>query len=128
MDVPVPSARNPGGNLIRKGDNLEGGGVDLLDPWQVHECEPDPVGCSFVFSDPEYEREGRDTLYYARAVEAPTAVVNGGGLRCERDADGRCTGVDVCGLDGDSADDCLGEAEPKAWSSPIFVDWVSEPG
>ena len=47
-----------------------------------------------------------------------------GGVSCREDADGRCVEVDICGLDGDRTDDCLGEAEPRAWSSPIFVDWA----
>jgi len=81
----------------------------------------------FVFSDPDYEREGRDTLYYARAVEAPAEVINAGGLRCRAGVDGACEAVDVCGLDGDATAECLSPAEPKAWSSPIFVDWAPDP-
>ena len=86
----------------------------------------DPAGCSFVFSDPEFERDGRDTLYYARAVEAPVPTINAGGLRCRAGADGECVEVDVCGLDGDTSDECRTPAEPRAWSSPIFVDWAAE--
>ena len=92
------------------------------DPWQVHACEPDPAGCSIVFSDPDYERAGRDAIYYVRAYEGPKPTINAGGLRCTRDADGACTDVDICGFDGDRSDECLAEAEPRAWSSPIFVD------
>jgi len=97
----------------------------IEDPWRVHECEPDPAGCSFVFSDPDFERDGRDTLYYARAVEAPVPTINAGGLRCREGAVGECVEVDVCGLDGDTSDECLTPAEPRAWSSPIFVDWAT---
>ena len=100
----------------------------IQDPWKVHQCDGDPAGCSVVFSDPDYHRGGRDAVYYVRAVEAPAPGINVDGLRCERDASGSCTRVDICGLDGDSGDDCLGEAEPKAWSSPIFVDWSSQAG
>ena len=100
----------------------------IQDPWQVHQCDGDPAGCSVVFSDPDYQRGGRDAVYYVRAVEAPAPGINVVGLRCERDASGSCTRVDICGLDGDSGDDCLGAAEPKAWSSPIFVDWSRQAG
>jgi hypothetical protein len=42
-------------------------------------------------------------------------------LRCERDADGNCLRVDFC--DPLSEDERLAEAEERAWSSPIFVDF-----
>ena len=98
----------------------------IQDPWQVHQCEPDPAGCSVVFSDPDYQRDGRDAVYYVRAFEAPVETINADGLRCQNGADGQCSEIDICGLDGDRTAECLGLAEPKAWSSPIFVDWVGE--
>jgi len=94
------------------------------DPWRVFACDADPAGCSVVFTDPDYAREARDTVYYVRAIEEPIATINAGGVRCTRDANGACASVDICGLDGDRKDDCTSPAEPKAWSSPIFVDWV----
>ncbi len=94
----------------------------IEDPWKTFECDGDPMGCSVTFDDPDYARFGRDTVYYARALEAPAPGVNAGGLRCERDAEGQCTDVTLCGVD--SIDDCLDEHEPRAWSSPIFVDWA----
>ncbi len=97
--------------------------IDALieDPWRSFECDGDPAGCSITFSDPEYARFGRDTVYYVRAHEAPAPAVNGQNLRCERDVEGKCTSVDLC--DGGPEDLCLGEHEPQAWSSPIFVDF-----
>ncbi|MEZ4216501.1 MAG: DUF3604 domain-containing protein [Myxococcota bacterium] len=95
----------------------------IEDPWRVFECEPDDAGCSVVFTDPDYVRGRRDAVYYVRAIEEPTPTINAGGVRCARDAEGACTGVDLCGLDGNASDDCLAPAEPKAWSSPIYVDW-----
>ena len=101
--------------------------ADLIeDPWRVFECEPDPAGCSVVFSDPDYPRIGRDALYYVRAHEAVTPTVNAGGVRCTPDGKGGCLSVDICGLDGNHGDDCLSPAEPKAWSSPIFIDWPAQ--
>jgi len=96
----------------------------IQDPWQVFECEGDPAGCSVVFSDPDYQRTGRDAVYYVRAFEGSKPTINADGVSCLYDDSGNCTSVDICGLDGNASDECLGEAEPKAWSSPIFVDWA----
>ncbi len=93
----------------------------IEDPWKSFECDGDPAGCSVIFDDPDYARFGRDTVYYARALEASAPGVNAGGLRCDRDAEGNCTTVTLCGVD--TTDDCLDEHQPRAWSSPIFVDW-----
>lgn len=94
----------------------------IEDPWRTFHCDGDPAGCSVTFDDPDYARFGRDTVYYARAIEATAPGINVGGVQCERDAKGNCTGVNLCGANG-SSDDCLSEHEPQAWSSPIFVDW-----
>ncbi|MCP5066080.1 MAG: DUF3604 domain-containing protein [bacterium] len=95
---------------------------DLIqDPWKSFECDPDPAGCVATFEDPEYVAGSRDTLYYARAYEAESIAVNAGGVRCEYDADGNCIHTSPCG--NDPGDECLSAHEPRAWSSPIFVDW-----
>jgi hypothetical protein len=94
-------------------------------PWRSFECEPDPAGCSVTFEDPEFAADGRDTLYYVRAIEAPAPGINAANLRCEYDEEGSCTKVDLCN-DADGVDgDCLAEHEPRAWSSPIFVDFAT---
>jgi hypothetical protein len=95
-------------------------------PWRSFECEPNPAGCSITFGDPEFATEGRDALYYARAIEAPAPAINAANLRCEYDEEGNCVKVDLCN-DADGTDgDCLAEHEPRAWSSPIFVDFAAE--
>ena len=95
---------------------------DLIeDPWRVFPCGLDPAGCSVTFEDPDFADDGRDTVYYVRALEEPAPGVNVGGLRCEYDANGDCVRVNLCGTEG--SDDCLSEHEPRAWSSPIFVDY-----
>jgi len=96
--------------------------ADLIeDPWRSFECEPHQEGCAVSFEDPEYAASGRNALYYVRAIEAPKPGVNAGGVRCEADASGECTQANLCGADPSDVD-CLSEHEPKAWSSPIFVD------
>jgi hypothetical protein len=103
----------------------EGEDVEPLieDPWRTQHCEPNPAGCIGHFPDPDFAKDGRDAVYYARVFEAPLQGINGDNLRCERDEAGNCKRVTLCpGPDGD-ADQCLGEKEPRAWSSPIFVDY-----
>jgi hypothetical protein len=98
----------------------------IRDPWRSFACEPDASGCSITFEDPDFAGQGRDTLYYVRAVEEPAPGVNAANLRCEKDAQGACVKVNLCGGVGADQDDCLAEHEPRAWSSPIFVDYGAE--
>ena len=97
--------------------------ADLIDdPWRSFECDGNPAGCAATFADPDFAAGGRDAVYYARAYEVPIPGINAGGVNCERDAEGDCLSVRLCpGPDG-IADECLAEYEPRAWSSPIFVD------
>jgi hypothetical protein len=103
-----------------------GAGSDLMsrvqDPWRVFPCEGSAV-CQVEFEDPDYAGDRREAAYYARAIQAPTPAVNGGGLRCERDDEGRCVRVRPCYGDERTPldDDCLAEIEERAWSSPIFL-------
>jgi hypothetical protein len=104
--------------------------VDSLiqDPWRVHHCDVDVTGCSFEFTDPEFDKEGRDALYYVRAIQQASDAVNGDNLRCERDDQGRCIKVNPCYGDEDLTDyqdDCLAPVGERAWSSPIFVDRIA---
>ena len=94
--------------------------VDELidDPWVSRRCKPDPAGCTIRFSDPQYAELGRETTYYARAIQEPTDTINGANLRCEREPDGSCSETELCGT---TAGDCLAPAEERAWSSPIFL-------
>jgi hypothetical protein len=96
----------------------------IEDPWLVHACPADPVGCTFRFEDPEHADAGRDALYYVRAIEEASKAVNAGNLRCSYDGDGNCVAVRPCWGDyrTDDGDDCLAETEERAWSSPIYVD------
>jgi hypothetical protein len=89
------------------------------DPWQRFECPADPGGCVATFIDPEFTTAGRDAVYYARAFEARTPTVNGDPARCTWDAEGRCIETQLC-VEGS---DCLDPYAPRAWSSPIYVDF-----
>jgi hypothetical protein len=95
----------------------------IEDPWRVFPCEPSQAGCVVHFEDPDYETAGRDTTYYVRAIEAPSPVVNGANLRCTYDEAGNCLEVHPCYGDYRTAenDDCLADAEERAWSSPIYL-------
>jgi len=103
-----------------------GSGADaskrIDDPWRVLRCPGDPAGCQVAFTDTDFPGNGRDALYYVRAIEAPSLAVDADPLVCTRDAEGRCTEVDPCfGRPND--DQCLAETEERAWSSPIFVNY-----
>jgi len=57
-----------------------------------------------------------------RAFEAETPGINAGNLRCERDSDGECLSVNLCKAKPGQTDDCLSPQQPRAWSSPIWLD------
>ena len=92
---------------VAPGESLE---ALIEDPWRVLPCDGNLAGCSVEFEDPDFAADRRDSVYYVRAIEAPIATINAGGLAC--------TPID-------DADECLADAEPRAWSSPIFVDHVA---
>ena len=48
-------------------------------------------------------------------------AVNADGLRCDRDETGACLKTNAC-VEVPYSDDCMGETEERAWSSPIFVE------
>ena len=91
----------------------------------THWFGPHPGGADAddfrAFADTEFVGSGRDALYYARAIEAPSEAVGADPLGCRYDESGRCVEVDACSQRPE-ADDCLGETEERAWSSPIYVD------
>ena len=94
------------------------------DPWRVIDCAPSQDGCVGRFVDESFAEGGRDALYYARAIEAPSDAVAADPLGCRRDDEGRCVQVDPC-FGRPMDDDCLAQTEERAWSSPIFVHHVS---
>jgi len=102
---------------------------DLIqDPWKRMDCPKDPAGCSVEFTDDEFVTTGRETVYYVRAIQEPTPAVNGNHLRCKRNEKGECIDPDPCYGDYRTPfnDDCLGMHEERAWSSPIYLDFVAQ--
>jgi uncharacterized protein DUF3604 len=95
----------------------------IEDPWRRLDCPRDAAGCEVEVEDPDFAAGGRETIYYARAVQEPTPAVNAGGLRCEYDAAGDCVKVNPCYGDYRTpyGEDCLSPNEERAWSSPIYV-------
>ncbi len=100
----------------------------IEDPWRRFECAPDPAGCAITFDDPEFATAARDSVYYVRALQEPTAAINAANLRTRFDANGNAVRVTPCyaGWRGTPGDDCLAPAQERAWSSPIYVDALRE--
>ena len=89
---------------------------------QSEECDVVGEKARCQKNDPDCEQLARDTVYYVRALEAPKPGINAQNIRCERDSAGNCLRATLCD-DTSGSDNCLADHEPRAWSSPIFVDW-----
>jgi hypothetical protein len=107
---------------LRPGEPLE---PLVEDPWQTLSCRPDPAGCTVEFVDPDFALARRDTVYYVRALQEPTPQINAANLRCTYDDSGNCVAVNPCysGYPTPGDDLCVADAEARAFSSPIFVDY-----
>ncbi len=97
----------------------------IKDPWKRLPCNDKGQGCVVKFSDPEFTKLRRDAVYYVRAHQEPTPVVNGDNLRCTYDDSGKCIKSNPCHGDYRVArdNDCLAKKPEMAWSSPIYVDY-----
>ena len=103
---------------IYKGEPIE----NLIeDPWRIYSCEESLEGCEITFSDDEFKDQNREITYYVRAIQEPSMAINGRASICiERDGEGKCIKVEMCG-DPSLGEDCLSNTEERAWSSPIFL-------
>jgi hypothetical protein len=97
----------------------------IEDPWLQLNCPEESEECVVEFTDEEYRSHQRDTVYYVRALQEPTPAINGNNLRTEFNEDGSARSVKPCYGDYRTSfdDNCLGDAQERAWSSPIYVDW-----
>lgn len=95
----------------------------IQDPWKTFSCDSGPEGCQFEVTDEEFVAGGREAIYYARAIQEQTMMINADNVRCSYDESGQCVEVNPCYGDyrTDAGDDCLAPAQQRAWSSPIFV-------
>lgn len=97
----------------------------IEDHWKTFDCPADGNGCEIEFSDEDFSASARDTVYYVRAIQEPTEIINGEPFACEEYSDqGQCLHIKPC--NEFEAGECLGEGEERAWSSPIFVDFSEE--
>ncbi len=95
----------------------------IQDPWLTHGCGGETV-CEIDFTDPDFQKDGRESVYYVRAIQEPSNAVNGDNLRCERNELGECISLKPCHGHEDLTeyqDDCLAPIMERAWSSPIFL-------
>ena len=107
--------------------HAEAVGPLIEDPWKVFDCDTSvSSGCEFEFEDADFAAQGRDTVYYVRALQQAQSTINAGGLRCEFDDRGQCIKLNACYGDNRTADDddCVADAQHRAWSSPIFIDYT----
>ena len=97
---------------------------DLIeDNWKVFQCDGDETGCVVEFEDPEYLASGRPALYYARVIQAAEPLISGDPFGCEYNEAGECVQRNYCvGANAEPDNLCLAEAEPRAWTSPIFLE------
>ena len=100
----------------------------IEDPWRTFPCDELDGSCRVEFEDPDFVADGRQSIYYVRAIQEATLAVNAGGLRCEYDNNGVCIAVNPCYGDfrTDRSDDCQSPNEERAWSSPIYIDYRGE--
>jgi Protein of unknown function (DUF3604) len=94
--------------------------------WRVFSCPADGNGCEVAFDDPDYVTGQRSALYYARVIQEKQPLVVGDPFGCEYDEAGSCIKRNYCIGENAMPDmNCMSEAEPRAWTSPIFLEYPS---
>ena len=93
------------------------------DAWRIFQCPADGTGCVVEFDDPEYGAGARSVLYYARVIQEAEPLIGGDPFGCEYDEQGQCISRNYCiGKNARPENNCQEFAEPRAWTSPIFLE------
>jgi len=92
----------------------------VQDPFLVIDCTPGKEACEAEFSDPDYAGEDRTVAYYVRAIQMEMRSVNAQNFKCSYE-DGTCVDMDPCLANPNPDNTCMGVAEERAWSSPIYM-------
>jgi hypothetical protein len=91
--------------------------------WRLFDCPVAGEGCIIEFDDPDYAGAGRAALYYARVIQEAEPLIGGDPFGCEYDGEGNCIRRNYCiGERATRDENCTAPAEPRAWTSPIFLE------
>ena len=86
----------------------------INDVWQSISCK-NQSECAVEFEDENYSR---DSVYYVRAIQELTPAINGENVSAISQEFQLCKGS----FRTDLEDNCLGEVNERAWSSPIYLN------
>lgn len=86
----------------------------INDVWKSISCKGRSE-CTVEFEDQNYSR---DSVYYVRAIQELTPAINGKNASAGSEEFQLCKGSFRTNL----ANDCLSEANERAWSSPIYLN------
>jgi hypothetical protein len=94
------------------------------DPWRTFDCPSSGAACVAEFEDHLYAEQGRAAIYYARVIQAAEHLIGGDPFACEYTESGQCVKRNYCiGVRAARDNNCTAPAEPRAWTSPIFVEY-----
>ena len=97
----------------------------VQDPFKTFDCPADGSVCVAEFEDATYPGNGRAALYYARVIQVAEPVIGGDPFGCDFNDAGECVKRNYCiGEEATRDNNCIAPAEPRAWTSPIFVESV----
>jgi hypothetical protein len=94
--------------------------ADLIkDTWKTIQCPKNNKICEVTFTDDDFIR---DSLYYVRAIQEQTSVINGKQLNMTYNNNEKIIKICKGSYKTDLNDSCLSKSEERAWSSPIYVN------
>ena len=100
----------------------------IQDPWLIFDCNDTGQGCLISFEDKQFTKDKVSSVYYIRAIQEESLAVGGDPLRCEYNENGECIKIKPCYASGpefEPSDDCLAPIGERAWSSPIFLNYLN---